>query len=134
MLEGLFRTGNYVALMVDSKIKTYWNKVILVTEEITGIKIPEEAWVCLFHGTKMPIKQYMRTLLPHFLNAAKSLIPRQWKDPKSPTVRNWLCKINYIYYAERLRFMGKEGEGEFKLKWQDWLKYKQTHRFAEWMV
>ena len=82
----------------------------------------------------MPIKQYTRTLLPHFLNAAKSLIPKQWKDPKSPTVRNGLCKINNIYYIEQLMFMGEEEEGGFKLKWQDWVKYKLSQRFADRMV
>lgn len=53
------------------KIKVYWKEVILIIEEITGTKIPEEPWFCLFHGVRMSIKQYKRTLLPHLLNTAK---------------------------------------------------------------
>lgn len=43
---------------------------------ITSMRVPDDPWVCLHHGSNMPSKRYLKLLLPHLLNAAKSLIPR----------------------------------------------------------
>lgn len=116
------------------KIKAHWKEVLLIIEEITGTKIPEEPWVCLFHGVSMSIKQYRRSLLPHLLNAAKSVIPPQWKDPESPSLKNCIGKINKIYNMEFLRFSCEIGEEGFERRWKDWVKYKQSPRYAVRMV
>ena len=82
----------------------------------------------------MSIKQYKRIMLPQLLNAAKSAIPRQWKDTESPSLRSWLCKINKTYNMECLRFSGETGEEGFVSRWKDWLIYRQSLIYAEKML
>lgn len=59
------------------KIKKCWTEVLLQIKDITNItvEIPEDPWVCLFHGTENPIKHYKNSMMPHLMNAVKRLIP-----------------------------------------------------------
>lgn len=113
------------------KIKKYWREVLQIIKNITIIEILEDLWGCLFHGIQMPTKRYMRSLVPHLLNASKSLIPKQWQELESPTMRSWFNKVNDIYNLEYLRFSGEEGWEGFEEKWRDWVNFKQTLSFAE---
>ena len=65
---------------------------------------------------------------------SKESDPQTMEGPLSPTERSWFCRINDIYYAEQLRFMGEEGEGGFKLKWQDWVNFKLSSRYIDRMI
>lgn len=58
------------------EIKKYWGgEIRQIIREITNIEVPDDPWGCLFHGIRTPTRQYMRTLLPQLLNAAKRIIP-----------------------------------------------------------
>lgn len=78
------------------EIKKYWDEIRQIIGEITNTMLPDDPWSCLFHGINMSNKQYLKSLLPPLLNAAKSLIPRHWKEPIRPTMRNWCNKVNEI--------------------------------------
>lgn len=92
--------------------------------EITYIEIPEDPWRCLFHRVRMPIKHYLRTLVPHLMNAAKSLIPQQWQEKESSRVGIWCRKVDEIYNTEYLRFCEEEGIERFESKWKIWREFK----------
>lgn len=58
-------------------IKDYWQEVVKNIREITGETMEQNIWTCLFHDHKIPKKQYMRSMVPKLLNAAKGLIPKK---------------------------------------------------------
>lgn len=85
-------------------MKKFWGEIRSNIFEITSMRIPDDPWVCLHHGSNMPTKRYLKSLLPHLLNAAKSLIPRYWLDRRRPTMREWFNKIEEIHCLEYLRY------------------------------
>lgn len=58
-------------------IKTFWKKIIKLTKVITGKSVPEDPWVCLFHGTEESIKQYQISIVLILLDTAKKQIARK---------------------------------------------------------
>lgn len=59
-------------------IKAYWKKIISLIYKITKESLVEDPWICLFHGTKKPFKQYQFSLVPILLDVAKTQIARSW--------------------------------------------------------
>lgn len=113
------------------EIKKYWDEIRSIIGEITNIIILDDPRICLVHGNEMPMKTYLKSLLPHLIKAAKSLIPRHWQDKRRPSIWEWLNKVNEIYYLEYLRFSeGTELEA-FEMTWRKWVKYRYSIRAAE---
>lgn len=81
----------------------------------------------------MPMKKYLRMLIPQLINAAKRLIPTYWQEKGRPTLRNWFNKINEIHSLEYLRFSEGMGMEDFEEKWRDWAEFKCSMRCAEVM-
>lgn len=79
----------------------------------------------------MPTKTYLRTLLPHLIDAAKSLIPKYWQTKERPKMREWFNKINEIQCLEYLRFSEGTKMGAFETKWKDWEKFKESPNAVE---
>lgn len=63
------------------KIKTYWKEILRYIKMITSIELPEDPWICLFHGVDIPMKEYRN-----------SLIPKKWKEVDSPKIGEWFAK------------------------------------------
>lgn len=112
-------------------IKIFWTEVRGFIKDITGISILDDPWVCLFHISEMPNKAYLRTLLPHLLDAAKSLIPKYWRRIERPAMKDWLEKINEIHTLEYLRYSEGTKMGVFETKWKGWAEFKTSLRAAE---
>lgn len=102
-------------------------------EEITGEDIPEDPWVCLFHGTAKTLKSYQSSIVPILLDAAKKQIAIKWLDPASPNIRDWLLCINEVYNVESVdsRGMAPEEGVVREGKWEGWQMYKKTWSYAE---
>lgn len=83
-------------------IKEYWRGILDHTETITGERIPQKPWNCLFQGTTKTRKQYKKTLVPFLLNAAKGFIPKKWLCTKKPSIKEWLQRVDYISNMEYL--------------------------------
>ena len=49
-------------------------------------------------------------------------------------MKNYLAKMNDIYYIEQFKFMGEEGEETFKRKWQGWVNYKLSQSYLAQMI
>lgn len=118
--------------MVDGpKMKNDWREIIQLIKEMTTKEISEEPWMCLFHGTVGSIKQYKESFIPHLLNAAKSQIPRYWQEIESPTIKDWIGKVEATYNMEDLRYSGEEEIEGVINRWKDWKVFKKTRRYAE---
>lgn len=104
------------------KIKSYWQEIREIIGKITGIKIEDDPWLCLFHNSNMRRKQYKSSLIPQLLNAAKGTIPKKWKDPSSPTIREWVQRVEYIYNMEELIRRENPMLDASQGKWEMWNK------------
>lgn len=60
-----------------TKMNKYWKEILQLILEITGKAVVEDQWTVLFHGTEGFVKQDRESIIPHLLNAAKSLIPKK---------------------------------------------------------
>lgn len=108
-------------------IKKYWKEVLQLIKEITNKEIPEDPWICLFHGVEGSVKQYKASVIPTLINVAKSLIPKKWQEVDSSKIRNWLLGINEIYYLESLDYRWEEEDDgvDRKDKWESWKMFKR---------
>lgn len=82
------------------KNQPHWERIIDNIYQITGEHVRKEPWICLFHDTDKRVAQYKNTLVPHLLNAAKSLIPRVWRTPDAPSMKEWIVKIDWLRSIE----------------------------------
>lgn len=125
MLEELRVPGNDNTHMVGLPK----NKRMVVLEhikEITGERIPQNPWNCLFHGANKTIKQYKKTLVPFLLNAAKGLIPKKWLHTEKPSIREWLQRVDQM---SNMQFLcrGEQGQEEtYREIWEKWQVYKNS--------
>lgn len=113
------------------EMKRFWGEVRKFIKVITNLDVPNDPWICLFHMSDMPTKTYLRTLLPHLIDAAKSLIPKYWQRKERPKMREWFNKINEIQCLEYLRFSEGTKMGAFETKWKDWEKFKESPNAVE---
>lgn len=79
------------------KIREYRRKALQQIWEITGIDIPDGPWFCLFHSSKSTIKRYKSTVIPHLMNNVKGSIPNRWQELESPTKKDWVKRVEYIF-------------------------------------
>lgn len=112
------------------KIKIYWKEILKYIKEITNIEIPENHCSCLFHGVETSIRQYRDSVIPHMMNAVKSLIPKKWKEIENPKVRDWLSRVKETY-MEYVRYSSEENREGFLNIWGKWKRFKLMRRSAE---
>lgn len=77
---------------------------LYATEDIHGFPVPNDPWVVLFHCSSEPAGRYKNSIAPHLLNAAKTLIPKYWKEPTISTNQPWFHVVDHIYYMEDLPY------------------------------
>lgn len=115
-------------------IKKFWQEVLKIIQEITGVEIKEDPWVVMFHGMEGHRSKYIVSLTPILLNSAKSLIPKKWQEAEGPSIRDWLIRVNETYILEAGEVEESELGTETDLdrdKWAKWITFKETGRFAE---
>lgn len=86
------------------KIKTFWEKILCCIKKITKKEIVADPWTVLLHGGEGEVKYYRESLIPHLLNAAKSLIPKKWQETESPQIWEWFNSVEETYNMESLRY------------------------------
>lgn len=113
-------------------IVVYWKEILKNIREITGEKVEQNIWTCLFHVYNKTKKQYMRSIVPSLLNAAKGLIPKNWLKRGKPDIREWFEKIDHYYKMDLLRSR-ERGEIQEDSKWECWKKYKTLEIYLDRM-
>lgn len=87
---------SHTVAMPSNTVRPYWSSILHWIEAIQGFPIPNDPWVILFYCTDEPAGQNKRSITPHLLDAAKSIIPCIWKQTTLPTIQQWL----HIYHME----------------------------------
>uniref|UniRef100_A0A8C5MN92 Reverse transcriptase domain-containing protein n=1 Tax=Leptobrachium leishanense TaxID=445787 RepID=A0A8C5MN92_9ANUR len=117
----LAATGTYVHLWWSCPVLTaYWSEILVHIEDITGFKSDDSPQWILFHLVPLPVNTYKASLLLHLLNAAKSLIPRKWKQTTAPTVREWIEAVERIRTLEELHYSLENQYQKYFRTWFWW--------------
>lgn len=77
-------------------IKPFWNQVIKIIKHITKTKIHLDAACCLISITNCTLKKYKNSLTRFLITAAKTVIPRHWRNTAAPTTKEWLEEIHLL--------------------------------------
>lgn len=115
-------------------IRPFWLTILHWIKEIQGSEISNDPWQILLHCADEPAGSYKKSITPHLLNAAKALIPRVWKTPKIPSLRQWLCKVDHTYYMEDLTFSLRNKSDLGRKIWSQWFAFKYSAAYAEIMA
>lgn len=97
------------------KIRDYWQRVQQYIGEITGTDLPDDHRFCLFHNIKITIKQYKNTV-------------KTYPDPESPTIEQWIKRIEHIHTIGYLRCSEEDQIERFSITW---VEYKKTRKYTE---
>ena len=65
------------------------------------------------------IFSFLRTHVPQLFIAALFTIARTWKQPKCPTIDEWIKKMWYIYTMEYYSAIKRNETGSFAEMWMD---------------
>lgn len=85
-------------------IKPYWTEIHNFIATVAHRQLEDDPLPVVFHATFLSVGKYKQSLLPHLLNACKSLILVHWKSTMVPTVRGWLLKVLDIQLEEWWRY------------------------------
>lgn len=95
------------------KIASYWSKIRELILHSTDTKIKLTPACCLLRISNYPLGRYKQTLTKYLLNAAKSLIPKQWKMTKVASIRDWARTVNHISEMEETLVMSNKTADKF---------------------
>lgn len=134
LLEGLWGVGSHAHIWWHCPlIKPFWEEVINITGLVQGSPIRLDPWVALFHCSDTPEGSYRKSVTPHMLNAAKSLIPRFWKQTTVPSITAWLSHIEHIYQMEDLTMALRNQHAKSNKIWAPWLSFVYSAKYTELM-
>lgn len=114
-------------------LETFWTKVRDIIRQITETNINLDAACCLLYISNFPYKRYKKSLTKHLLNAAKALIPLQWKSTQAPLVKEWLQTISEICRMEDLLAQSTDSIERYHKTWTPWLIFKFSAAYEQIM-
>lgn len=113
------------------KIRLYWQEIRQIISKVTNEEVDDDPWSCLFHVNTKKGKKYKNSLIPQLLNAAKGIIPKKWRETASPTIREWVQRVDYIQNMEDLIRKENPDRDYLWVKWDPWKEFKKTLDYIE---
>lgn len=62
------------------------------------------------------------------LMIGRQILLREWKNSKSPPIKDWFCEIGRVASYEQLFFRINDRWDEYKTKWQKYLSYIEKEK------
>lgn len=78
----------------------------------------------MYLGLLSNVKKDDQYLVKILLSAGRKAITRRWLKPKPPSHTQWIDIVQEIFTMERMTFILRLKEAEFKEKWDKWIAYK----------
>lgn len=116
-------------------IRPFCSSILKWIEVIQGVPIPSDSWVVLFHCTGEPVGWYWRSITPHFLIAAKSLIPRFWKQSTIHYCSTMVTcgRPHTAYHMEDNTYECRDLVPVAHKIWASWFAFTHFSKYAEIM-
>ena len=103
--------GNTSALPVEMQAGTAPLDVSVVTSQKLGNNLPQDPAISLLGIYPKDAQSCHKDMCSTMFLVALFVIARTWKQPKCPSIEEWIRKMWYIYTAEKnndiLNFAGK---------------------------
>lgn len=115
------------------RIQIYWSQIYKLISDITSYSIVFCPSQFLLHHSNSPFKFYRRSLLMHLINAAKLIIPLHWGSNHTPSIREWILRVNKISEMEELIHISNDTPTKFYKTWTCWLRFRNTRQYLDLM-
>uniref|UniRef100_A0A8C5MJX8 Reverse transcriptase domain-containing protein n=1 Tax=Leptobrachium leishanense TaxID=445787 RepID=A0A8C5MJX8_9ANUR len=117
--------GTFVHIWWEcSMIRSYWDSVFTIVNEITGLDLDPSPLVALFHLVPIPTLTYRNSLAIQLFNVAKSLIPRKWRLVTPPTIWEWIQAVEGVREMEEMFFSKSSRYDKYHVTWYWWLDFR----------
>lgn len=83
----------------------------------------------LLHHSALSVQTYKKYLLSHMINAARVCVLVHWIDRLTPSVKEWLIRLNRLEEMEELILKAQDKISSFTTTWASWLQYKNTDTY-----
>lgn len=67
----------------------------------------------------------------HMISAANMCIPRKWRSPDPPTIKDWFIQIQKIAEMEDLIHQARDSPSKFIHLWSSWLQFTKTDTYLK---
>ena len=99
-------------------IQEFWKRVKVETDKISQVHSPLDPLIFLLGA--IPLETYssdQRYMLQTLLLIAKTMITVNWKDPKPPTITQWVQRLKRVYTMERMTASLQLKMDTFEQRW-----------------
>lgn len=82
------------------EIQAFWEKVFKIYRATTGVKIQSDIYVAILSMIPGSIKNIKKGTLKYYITAARTVIARNWKNKKAPSIKEWECEMGVMRSLE----------------------------------
>uniref|UniRef100_A0A8C5MA17 Reverse transcriptase domain-containing protein n=1 Tax=Leptobrachium leishanense TaxID=445787 RepID=A0A8C5MA17_9ANUR len=98
----------------------FWRKIHDAILRVTGVDLSlSPACFLLFH-IALPLKNLKRSVLMSMLLAARSLIPILWRTDRTPSIEEWMGRVEALRSLDHREMADRGLQAEFATKWYYW--------------
>ena len=107
------------------KLKDFWKMVRDTIKDVLDIELGVNPATYLLLDLPMAMTKFKKSLLRHFLTAARACVPILWKSTSSPTRQQWIGRISEIQQMEKLTAGIREQEDSYRSVWSPYISYRE---------
>lgn len=107
------------------EIRPFWTSVHLTFCKVLKYSVPL-TFTTMYLGLLSNVKKEDQYLVKILLSAVRKAITRRWLKPEPPSHTQWIDIVQEIFTMERMTFILRLEEAEFKGKWEKWIAYKMA--------
>ena len=119
MLERMWREGNAHPLLVGIKICAATVEISLAVSQETGSQPPSGPSNSTLGNYPRDALSYYKSICSAMFIAALFVIARTWKQPRCPSIEEWLKMLWNIYTLEFYSVVNNSDILNFACKWME---------------
>ncbi|XP_056403189.1 transmembrane protein 260 isoform X1 [Hyla sarda] len=112
-------------------LTTFWSTVIDRIALVTGVTYPNDPKGLLLSIIPTSRKSPARLLANMMLMAARSVIPKKWKNCAPPTITDWYTEILFVSRMEELLADSRDRSARYTAIWGPWLHFLNSRLYRE---
>lgn len=111
----------------------FWNEIFQIYYKVLGVEITSSLEISLLSLIPKSIKTIKKDIIIHMTSAARTIIARNWRKTRSPTIADWVCEMNEIQYMEKQ--IREEGYiiNQIPKIWQSWDEFRSSREILEYL-
>ena len=119
MMERVWSKGNTHPLLVGMQtLQPLWKSVWQFLRNL-GVNLPQDPAIPLLGIYPRDALSYYKSICSTMFVAALFVIARTWKQPRCPSIEEWLKKVWNIYTLEIYSAVKNKGILNFACKWME---------------